>query len=108
MSPLRPIQPVTVARLPPAKTRLAPLQPINKGIGAPKDHSIPLEAYNIELSDSLSSLGTDSDDDLRQSGMYIRVKFHIRYGFKMVVEYTNIHVRTHVRTYVEIVIYMCA
>ena len=86
MSPLRPIQPVTVARLPPAKTRLAPLQPINKGVGAPKNHNIPLEAYNIELSDSLSSLGTDSDDDLRLSGMYVCVNFHNQYAYKMVVK----------------------
>jgi ankyrin repeat protein len=68
-SDLRPIQPATVARLPPAGTRLAPIQPMAHNMGTSSVSSVPLEAYNVELSDSLSSLGTDSDDDdLRLSG----------------------------------------
>ena len=71
-SDLRPIQPATVARLPPAGTRLAPIQPMAHNMGTSSVSSVPLEAYNVELSDSLSSLGTDSDDDdLRLSGTYV-------------------------------------
>ena len=104
---LPPVQPVNMTHLPPARSRLAPIHHVTT-------RDLPSNTVNIysahtELSDSLSSLGSESEDGLTQSGtkhdlfMRARTRTHTHTHTHTHTQHTRAHTThtQHARTHIK-------
>ena len=87
---LPPVQPMNMTHLPPARNRLAPIHHVTTR--DPPPSTVSIYRAHTELSDSLSSLGSESEDEMTHSGA--------QHDF-CVYTHTHTHSHTHTHTHAQ-------